>query len=64
VEDIWDREGKGWSECVWFDEVGFDQDVSLGRFYLSYQKSVLPELGCEMGSGRPCTRLIVKAVLR
>lgn len=44
VEDIWDREGKGWSECVWFDEVGFDQDVSLGSFYSCYKCSSLSEL--------------------
>ncbi|KAM3068192.1 hypothetical protein ACMFMG_011239 [Clarireedia jacksonii] len=38
VEDIWDGGGKGWSECVWFDEVGFDQDLFFdddGSVYLS-----------------------------
>ena len=29
--DIWDEEGKGWSELTYFDMVGFDQDVSWLR---------------------------------
>jgi beta-xylosidase len=31
-EDIWCSDGRGWSEVMWFDTVGFDQDVGQFTF--------------------------------
>jgi beta-xylosidase len=34
-EGIWDPTGRSWSESVWLDAVGFDQDVFLPFHYYS-----------------------------
>jgi hypothetical protein len=35
-KDIWDEEGKGWSELIYFDMLGFDQDVCATNRCTSY----------------------------